>query len=112
MRRFRTIVLPIVLAVAGLGAAGLGIWQLVVRESGFPILGSIVEVTGGVVLCIVAALLLLIRPRERADTAALATAGQAPLIVSRTGDEVTFIWGDAGRQARRRGTSRATADTV
>lgn len=120
MRRFRTIHLPIGLAVVGLGVAVLGVWQLwgssIGPDAGQTIsmssMGPIVEVTVGAVLCAVALLLTIIRPRERAHTAAVATAGQAPLIVSREGDEVTFIWGDAGRRARSRGTSRATADTV
>ncbi|KAB1662490.1 hypothetical protein F8O01_00645 [Pseudoclavibacter chungangensis] len=124
MRRFRTVVLPIIAGVIGLGLVTLGIMQMwghgiVVQGSMLdsstlevPDLAPLVEVTVGVVLCVVALLLTFIRPREREHTAAVATAGQAPLIVSHSEDEVTFIWGDAGRNARRRGTSRAAADTV
>ena len=103
------------LGVAAWGLAGLwGGGALTVHGSfatsqGFdlPSLWPLVAVVAGIVLSIAGFLLTTLRGRGQAPRLAAQAAAHAPLIVHRSGDDVTFVWATARADTRRRGTPRA-----
>lgn len=73
----------------------------------FPSLVPLLAVIVGVVLLVVGALVFMLRGRRGEVPLATRAAANAPLIVAREGDDVTFIWADSRGASRRRGTPRA-----
>lgn len=73
----------------------------------FPNLAPLISVIVGIVLLVVGVLLFALRGRRDEVPLAARALANAPLIVAREGDDVTFIWADTRGASRRRGTSRA-----
>ena len=115
-----TLIASIATGVPGLGLAASGLLLLARTDAlvmhgallgggpiEFPNLFPLLAVVVGVVLAVVALLLWLLRGRTIEAPRASAAAVNAPLIVARNGDEVTFFWGESRNVTRRRGTPRA-----
>lgn len=73
----------------------------------FPSLVPVVAIAAGVVAVVVALLLPATRGRRPEAPLVTQAAANAPLIVARNGDDVTFVWGESRVASRRRGTPRA-----
>ena len=116
MRTNRFPVLLPLLAFGGLLLSGLGavsVWldrSLVMSTSpdgalSAPELSGLLVLTGGVLMCVIAGLLAVLPSRPAPLPVSAATA-ETPLLVSRSRDEIAFLWGQARTPARRRGTPR------
>ncbi|MDO5051741.1 MAG: hypothetical protein Q4E05_02485 [Pseudoclavibacter sp.] len=116
MRTNRFPVLLPLLASGGLLLSGLGaasVWldrSLVMSTSpgggvSAPELTGLLALASGVLMCVIAGLLAVLPPRP-APLPVSAAAAETPLLVSRSRDEIAFLWGRARTPSQRRGTPR------